>query len=262
MGEPPEHWSFSQWQTFTQCGWQYKLERVDRIPTCPSVAAVGGSALHSWTEMHDLGYTTDWDGEFDAAIENQRLRSPDFPPEEWRVFGRVSKQYPERENIDAWRTIGLEMTERYTAWRTATDTRIADDLYPDEYGSTFGVEYQINVDIPGVGQLVGAIDRLEYDEDGALVAIDIKTGRIRHTAQLVFYAAAARLMGLNIQRAGFWSARTGALSYLQAVPHWDPDRLRCIMEHQADCRNRGIYPPTPGDHCGICSVRQHCNFAV
>lgn len=52
--ELPAHTSYSSYNTFLLCGYQYYLGRVLGLPEDPSVWSVGGKAFHEATEMWDM----------------------------------------------------------------------------------------------------------------------------------------------------------------------------------------------------------------
>lgn len=51
--ELPEHVSYSAFNTYIDCGFQYYLGRLLQIPEAPSVWSVGGTAFHSACESYD-----------------------------------------------------------------------------------------------------------------------------------------------------------------------------------------------------------------
>ena len=56
----PSHVSYSSMTTWIDCGWKYYLSRVVKEPEQPAWYFVGGSALHTATEMYDRAL---WEGE-------------------------------------------------------------------------------------------------------------------------------------------------------------------------------------------------------
>lgn len=52
---PPEHLSPSQISSLLICGEQYRLTRVEHVPERPMWASIGGSAVHTLTELLDRG---------------------------------------------------------------------------------------------------------------------------------------------------------------------------------------------------------------
>ena len=54
MNNLPEHISYSSFSTWQECGWKYKLTKVDQVGEGHAVWFTGGSALHKATEYYDL----------------------------------------------------------------------------------------------------------------------------------------------------------------------------------------------------------------
>ena len=51
--ELPAHVSYSALTTYLDCGWKYYLTRVEKVIEQPTWYLVGGSAVHTATEMYD-----------------------------------------------------------------------------------------------------------------------------------------------------------------------------------------------------------------
>lgn len=49
----PSHVSYSSLSTWIDCGWKYYLSRVAQVPEPPTWYFIGGSALHTATELYD-----------------------------------------------------------------------------------------------------------------------------------------------------------------------------------------------------------------
>lgn len=265
------HWSFSQYNQFTQCGHQYYLTRVKQVPTVPSVASVAGRAFHSWTETWDLEllYPGDWlpDQEEwehclaeEVAAEEERSG---ISPAEWRVSGKVSKDKPNKEDLDWWLFNGWNLCQKYTDWRSKVKTTIARDLPPDENGNTTGIEYALKVELVGQ-EFVGYLDRVEYDEHGNLGVRDLKTGRLWVSVQAGFYSGAARMHGLRLHWWDRYDARKGITVPDPPKPldKWDATRVSHMLAQAEDQRSRHIYPVRLGEHCNYCSVRDACDYKM
>jgi hypothetical protein len=52
----PEHVSYSSFTTWLDCGFKYYLSRVEQHPGSPSWWLVGGSALHTASEVWDAKF--------------------------------------------------------------------------------------------------------------------------------------------------------------------------------------------------------------
>ncbi|MGH7867285.1 MAG: PD-(D/E)XK nuclease family protein, partial [Candidatus Dormibacteraceae bacterium] len=149
------HWSYSSYDEYMLCGHRYKLRRVDGVPSKPSMAAVGGSAFHKWTELYDgcrIDYDPhwklsidDWENCFLIAVKEQEEKSG-LPYTQFKVSGKVTKATPNKEDYDWWLIGGWDMCCKYVDWRSKVNTTIATDLPPDEDGNTIGIEWKLNVE--------------------------------------------------------------------------------------------------------------------
>lgn len=70
-GYEPAHLSFSTVSGYRMCGKKFQLEKVFRLEQRPGLAAIGGNALHTASELIDhLIYEQGWEAlesEEDAA---------------------------------------------------------------------------------------------------------------------------------------------------------------------------------------------------
>jgi putative RecB family exonuclease len=259
----PTHWSYSSWKRFAQCGYSYYLEKVERLPTMPSVASVAGRAFHSWTELYDRALDPDqiasiWEDCLSEAVAEEEHRSG-IEPSEWRVSGRASKAAPDKETLDYWLFFGWELCQKYIAWRSATLWTIARDMPGENW---VGIEYPVETTIGGE-RFVAYLDRLMYDEQGRLGVVDIKTGtQIRKEPQLDFYRAAGREVGLDIEWHSYYNARKGENTPPRFRPAWDARRIERIIEPQQELRRLEIFPIVPGEHCQWCFVKDYCVYSV
>jgi hypothetical protein len=270
------HWSFSQYSEFMQCGHKYYLRRIKKVPTIPSVASVAGRAFHSWTELHDgcqINYATrdtpfvlgvdDWENCLHAAVNEEEERSG-LARTQWRVSGKVSKDKPNKEDLDWWLFNGWDMCQKYVDWRSKVNTTIATDLPPDENGNTVGIEYALRVELIGM-EFVGYLDRLEYDEHGNLGVRDLKSGgRVWVSVQPGFYSGAARLAGLHLHWWDRYDARKGVTvpDPPRLLDKWDAARVAHMLAQAEDQRSRHIYPVRVGDQCNYCPVRDACDYKM
>ena len=94
----PPHLSYSSKSAYVTCGERFRLEKVEAVPSKPSWAMVGGSAMHTLTETLDRQLfgidaepgATDFDQVFDAQIASQVERCG-YQPSDWNVTGKASK---------------------------------------------------------------------------------------------------------------------------------------------------------------------------
>jgi hypothetical protein len=118
----PRHLSYSQTTTLARCGWQYKLQRVDRVDETPGWAQIGGSAVHVSTEEHD------WAGRgrggllrpFADVFEDETVKQENRSGHEradFRASGRATKANPNKEDRAWWLNEGPGMVRKWVNWR-------------------------------------------------------------------------------------------------------------------------------------------------
>lgn len=170
------HRSYSQVSQLRTCGWAYKLERLDRVPSRPSCAAVGGTVVHSGTELVDHILhsnptasrleVSDWgcleaDKALDAAIA--KYAGKDWPVDTWRMYGK--------QDIAWFRETGIPNSVRaYTDWRFDNPEFVLAEI--PGFGPAIEVPFNYFID----GQLIhGWIDRIFTNADGSdFYPVDLK----------------------------------------------------------------------------------------
>ena len=121
---PIERLSHSQLTSYMDCGEKYRLTRRRGLAKDTSWALLGGSAVHSWTELFDSSpvrpepeyFIHLLDGLVEAAIADEsmpQVRSRD----DIRATGRASKEWPNKRNYDWWCVYGPRMCDAYAGWR-------------------------------------------------------------------------------------------------------------------------------------------------
>lgn len=263
-------WSFSAFEQYSRCGYQFHLDRNLKVPTRPSMAAVAGSAFHEWTELYDWHAVTDRADQFDYSAEDifsdlvaQEEEESGLARDQWQISGRKTKDKPNKEDFACWRdTLLPDLCEKYINWRAQSPWQIATGL-PSEHGSVPGIEYEL-VFYVGDTKIKAVADRIFVNEHGMLGVVDIKTwSRARGSIQLPTYVLGARKCGIDVRWAGYYNARTGAESQPQTFDSWDEDRLEALYDQARRMEASGFYLPRPSDDCRtFCKVSAHCEFAV
>lgn len=269
---PVAHRSQSQINQLRTCGLQYKLERLDRVPSRPSCPAVAGKIFHSASEEIDkLLHRSPDAGQrelvqlgadivndiYDAAIAEE---SEHFSPDEWKRYGRKTKAKPNAEDMDWFRDEGIpNMIVAYVDWRLFYGWRLAE--IPG-FGPAIEVPFNYYID----GILVhGWIDRV-FEENGQPFPVDLKTGQKPKTdEQLGLYGAALKA-GLHWDiKWGYYvyGLKTGEAKTTAplAIDHWTDEKLGLVMRPAQQQIVSGIFIPHPGDDCFHCGVNHVCDFA-
>lgn len=247
MNTLPQHISYSAFSTYQDCGWKYRLTKMEDVPEKHAVWFTGGSAVHKATERFDrkqLGDTSNleelWNEVWFEQVKEDEAINGDMNT--W--------QYRSREDMSWWYGEGLWMFERWTQFMDpAKGWSIYEDFIEKEY------------QIPIEGTTVKlAIDRVLVDYDGNRVLVDIKTGASsqRHPLQLAIYAWALDKQGISVDKAGFWDARSGHIS-LWNIDHLHPERVEDILKTFDKARKSDIFLPNLNS-CGRCGVISYCKW--
>jgi hypothetical protein len=242
MSKLPEHISYSALGTYQECGWKYNLTKIQDVPEKHAVWFTGGSAVHKATEMYDLNpglaeniWNNAW---FEQVKEDEELHGD-----------MMSWEYIKREDMSWWYGEGLWMLERWIEFRSN-----GWNIYKDYIEK----QYEVPLDNTVVKM---AIDRVMTDFDGNVVLLDIKTGASsqRHPLQLATYAWALRKMdGLEVDKAGFWDARTGHVT-TWSLEHLATQEVEHIYSEFDRARKAEIFLPNLSN-CGRCGVLSYCKF--
>lgn len=245
MNKLPEHISFSSLGTYLECGWKYNLTKIEEVPEKHAVWFTGGSAVHRATELWDLqtpgqfpNLETLWNHVWHEQVKQDE-----------ELYGEMTTwQSRSVEDLSWWYGEGLWMLERWTklidnGWVVHKD--FVEKKYEIPVGDT-------------VVKL--AIDRVMTDFDGNTVLLDIKTGASsqKHPLQLATYAWALRKNGLEVDKAGFWDARTGYIS-LWNIDHLKTEEIESIYSEFDRARKEKIFLPN-FQNCGRCGVLSYCKF--
>ena len=263
----PLHVSYSQISSWVRCGKAYELERVLKVPSFPSWAQVAGSAVHEATERMDRGDITPlrdlWLDVFATTITNYEERYEVAPPE-WKVTGRKTKATPYGEDQRFWTTAGVQMLNRWKAWRVANKDKwqIVTLTAPGGTEKWDGIELPINT-VFGDVAVQGVIDRLFADEAGNLLVVDLKSGTWAPKdagQQLGLYATGVeQIFGMRPAQGAYWMARTGTFSEPpKDLAHFSQHYWATLIEKFAKAKAESIYLPNPGMFCGSCGVRDYC----
>ena len=254
MAELPPYVSYSQVTGWSDCGEQYRLQRIERVPEVGAWWSVGGTAVHSATEAYDRLWVNGEQAGFDpakaftVALEEAIADSRAADGFEWRSSRGQEKEW--------WLADGPRQVQGWIDWRNISGYQ------PFMLGNQPAIEAKVSAEIGGI-TVVGYIDRLEVDPKGELVIIDLKSGSRKpsHTVQLQFYRLLVeRCLDLPAYRGGFFMTRKAEL-----VEHRIPDPGPILDRMVADfvrARELGIYVAHPsGTLCGVCGVQRAC-YAV
>lgn len=232
----PDHLSVSQVHAIRENSWHWFLERVARLPRRPAWALVGGKALHAATEEIDKedNLSLDYDAaaflfrrHLDAQVAEEVDRADDQfkDPDTWRASGRVSKEWPLKENLTWWSVNGPAMVMNWVTWRINNPAwEIA------TIGGVPAIEAEISGPLGKSMDLLGFIDRVMFNAaTGAFMVLDLKSG-VRtpgDNMQLGTYSLFLdQLFGIRPQWGTYWMARQGTTTPpVDLIQEWPAARL-------------------------------------
>ena len=256
-----KHWSYSQVDTLLRCGKSYELSRLLNAPKQPTVWSPAGTALHEVADLIARGeaediYTT-WVRIFDEHV-NKQFEETKIDPQFWRKAGRVTKDKPEKEDVNWWRGEGARQLVTYATWLEMSGYKVAklkDGTVLSEHETTtrFG-----NIEVRGFCDIVLKAP------GGELIVMDLKSGsRIPDkNTQLGLYKVALQQNHaddrLSIGYGCYFMTRKGEPTEPIDLSKYTTDYFTSIFSMAESIREAKAFVPAPGDFCRICDVSDAC----
>ncbi len=235
----------SQVESFTKCGMRWLLESAAGVHS-PSVLRHFGIVIHAAAALAAEGV--------DDADITKRI------DEAWQHLDFGSAWYSSKQRDQAER-----MVRKFLDWHQANPRELA------------AVEQELRVQI-GQVEITGRVDRLERDEDGGAVIVDLKTGSSRppdgeldRNPQLGVYQLAVLLgafeeLGLTqpggaelvqVGKAGLTArARVQRQQPLSGDP--EPGWAQELVETVAEGMSGSVFRATANPGCRVCPVAACC----
>lgn len=273
-----ERLSYSTEAKHSACPKKLFLSKGTPYKGVPTWAGVGGRAAHTLFEEYDRAGLPAWDEEtwtersmviFAEAINTEQLASG-VHGDDWRVSGRASKAWPNKEDFAWWCAHLPEMGKAYAAWRAA-HPELVGWITPD---GEEAIELELKLHIPGVETpYLGFVDKIFQDmsKGGALVVTDYKSGSMapEDLSQLITYASLVEIRyGVRPEFGAIYSARKGELIpimrdglTLMPLSHVSTETWIRGVQSRERIIALGEFPASPGRHCGWCDVRRACTWA-
>lgn len=232
--------SFSSIRAFEQCPRRFRHEWVDRLPTRPSPHASYGTSVH-------------------AALATHHARRLPIEPTVEELLRALYASW------DRSGFAGLDRAAELAWYRDAQDVlRAWFDRQPRPFRPAVAVEQRFAVPVDDVAVLVGAIDRVDADDDGTLHVVDYKTGRlvdreaVRGSLQLALYAIACEhLWGRLPADVALDHVRAGVVVRVP-LDELDLDAARRAVHATAAGVLAEVDTPVPGPGCRWCDFRRVC----
>lgn len=264
--------SWTQLNQYEKCSWQFKLQRIDRIPEVPAIWLPGGTAYHAATEQFDL-YACDhgldeaaeieWADVFQTEFNTELDEIREIEPDEtkWRTSRSRLKAYLETgENEAFWREFGPKWVRKYIDWRLENRRRY--DILRLPNGDPV-IELELRVLVGGVPVIAKADLAMVDLGTGATIAVDRKSGKNipEEMDQLGLYGKTMETAGVGmIWYGAFFDARRGKLTKPQPLDRFRGsgsvlDRRFADMDKQVKA---GVFEPSITFLCDYCGVNRHC----
>lgn len=259
-----DHLSYSGLSTYKECGEKFRLSRLVQVPEMPGWALIGGSAAHTATENLDRmamgvdapGPSTFMDA-FDEEI-SKRVAATGIPEEEFKVSGKKSVAWPNKEDKAWWVHHGQSFVDNYMNWQN----RYPGTIWITPAG-TPAIEIKVEVELGGA-LVVGYIDRI-FEEINlrsgrkTLRVVDLKFGRTTPTdpLQLATYSWGLPNGWPRPATGSYMMGRDGIL-----VGDYDLTDSLGMLQYEFGGAWKaiasGYFPARQSFMCGYCSVKDFC----
>ena len=257
------HWSHSQVESILNCGKSYELGRLRNAPKTPTVWSPAGVALHDVADLIHRGevstkkaITEAWNQCFDELVEKQ-FNETGVAPHFWRKAGRVTKESPDREDVDWWRTEGARQLWGYKQWLKKsgyTVARLSDETILSEHETTT---------LFGSVEVKGFLDVVFENPEGQWVVCDLKSGsRVpdKYTQLGLYRVALQQNHEFDNEIIGgmFLMTRKSQPTEVVDLRQYTPDYFNHIFSMADSIREAEAFLPNPGSFCRICDVKEAC----
>ena len=233
--------SFSRIDAYQNCPRKFRYAYIDRLPGKPGPHLSFGTSIHGALEAF-------YDRKLPECPSEQDLL--DLLYERWDSTGFA--EVPREEQLAFYRH-AQDVLRRYHR-RVAPTYRLPADT---EAWFELPVEYEAVV--------VGSIDRVDVDDDGALHVIDYKTNRkvrnrdrVAKSLQLSIYALACRHLYGALPRTVCLDFVVPGVEVRVEVDELDLDGARQAVLDTAAAIRAEAYEPTPNPLCDWCDFRAIC----
>jgi DNA helicase-2/ATP-dependent DNA helicase PcrA len=238
-----KNFSFSQLESYKNCGLQYKYQYLLKIPAPAGSAAAFGDTVHKTLQKF-----------YEEYMQNKSLGLDEMLTmyeKLWVPIGYTSASHQERMKKE-----GKEMLARFY-----------EKFHPPQ-SSIGSLEKLFKIRIDNDVFVTGKIDRVDVKENGSIEIIDYKTGKkpnekeLQKSLQLSIYALAATDRGLYNKPV---EQVTLTFYYLQDMDKISMQRTagdllqvkQDILSMVTDLRTNKFLPKV-GPHCNFCPFRMIC----
>jgi DNA helicase-2/ATP-dependent DNA helicase PcrA len=254
----PDHFSYSQLESFRKCPLEYKFRSIFRIPMRGKSVFSFGKSIHQTLHRFILD-------SLKASSVDQKDLFGKKAKAEVLSFKDLLAIY-EKEWINDWYESATVKKEFYEKGKENLKL-FYDNFIKNKPEVLFindepALEKNFNLKING-DVFIGTIDRIDKLEAGVEI-IDYKTGSPKKTLakdeklQLMIYAVAAKkVLGLNPIKLSYYYLEDGSVCSFNIDKddiEETEDQIREIM----DKIKRSNFKPSPGWHCQYCDFKDIC----
>jgi len=254
----PDHFSYSQLESFRKCPLEYKFRNIFRIPMRGKSVFSFGKSIHQ--TLHRF------------VLESLSISSI----EQKDLFGKKTKlgvlsfkdllSIYEKEWISDWYDSSVAKKEFYEKGKESLKL-FYDDFIKNKPEVLFindepALEKNFNLKLNG-DVFIGTIDRIDKLGDGVEI-IDYKTGSPKKTLakeeklQLMIYAVAAKkVLGLNPLKLTYYYLDDGTACSFN-IKEDDIENTESEIKEIMDKIKRSNFKPSPGWHCQYCDFKDIC----
>lgn len=252
---------------------RYYVERHKGVSTGSAWWNVAGTAFHESVREWETRSAGDVIMTPDAAAERfphhlanaiaDEVIARGVPLSEWRVSGRATQQYPNKEDRAWWLDNGPEMVAKYVLAQQGRESEVLRLADGQTLALELGFMLRLDDELP---PLKGFVDQVLYfPRTDAILIRDYKSGsRVPvDTLQLKVYRLAIEsCFGITASKwwGDYWRARKGEAT--KGVDLSDRAKVEREVRYRLQIMDRaetlGLYAPNPSDLCGQCGVRPHC----
>lgn len=175
-----------------------------------------------------------------------------------RVGGRVTKENPNKEDVDFWQRTGPKWVDSYIKWRQNNPNW---KIWHTEQGAP-AIELGITPEFAGVPVKM-VIDRV-FEVNGEPVVVDLKTSQSTPSSslQLGFYKVGLKkVLGIDVKYGAYWMARQSGTTELIDLTEYDEEKLDYLASNFDKARRNGIFLPNT-NNCNRCGLTLYCKFTT
>jgi DNA helicase-2/ATP-dependent DNA helicase PcrA len=254
----PDHFSYSQVESFRKCPLGYKFGSIFKIPIRGKSVFSFGKSIHQ--TLHRFVSES-----LKLSLVEQKTLFGKNAASNILSFEDLLKIY-EKEWIEDWYESSVIKKEFYEKGKESLKLFYEDFiknkpevlLIDDEPALEKSFNLKLNGDV-----FIGTIDRIDKLGNGVEI-IDYKTGSPKKTLakeeklQLMIYAVAAKkVLGLNPLRLTYYYLDDGTTCSFD-IKDDDIDDTEVEIRDLLDKIKRSNFKPTPGWHCQYCDFKDIC----